>query len=374
MKHLLGLTEAPTRHLSVAQIDAVFAFGRLSQLLKGHPLLPAILYRAQLEAARRCASVDGAAIDPWSLAAMLAGLRLQLDRTDVVAERGMIFSAARHAMGVHSWLTNPDFDQEGDIRLAEAMLAERERQDPWQAAAMTLRDWVNVGRPRMAIRAAIVRHWHHHGLMPPDVPLVGAASLMADESWDLEQWLPTFYRTLANEADEIVNLTSRLDHVWRQARFAIRGYRRSSHAPALVDLLAAAPMLSSPIVATVLDIAPKNAIRLLEDLLADGVIVEVSRRAKGRLYALPDMAPLRESVAEPKRPEFGRGRGRPRADAPMPEVVEEPEPIRPAPAAPIDRFAFDYGGLDAAMAELEAVSRKTKSALDALFSKEGALS
>jgi hypothetical protein len=360
----------PTQRVNAALIDVAFAFGGLSQLLKGHPLLPAILYRSRLEAARRCAGVDGQAIDPWSLATVLAGLRLQLGQAETIAERGAMFSAAHHAMGVHSWLADPDFDQEGDIQLAGAMLVERERQDPWQAAAMTLRTWVEAGRPRMAIRAAIVRHWHRHGLMPSGVPLVGAASLMADESWDLEYWLPTFYRTLANEAAQITDLAIRLDYAWREARFAIRGYRRSSHAPALVDLLAAAPMLSSPAVAAMLDIAPKNAIRLLEELLADGVIIEVSRRAKRRLYALPNMAPLRESAAEPKRPEFGRGRGRP-PEVTLEPDTEEPAPIRSASPAPIDRFSFDYGSLDAAIAELDAVSRKTKSVLAALFLKDG---
>jgi biotin operon repressor len=373
MKPPFRLDDAPAQRLIAALIDAVFAFGRLSQLLQGHKLLPAILYRARLEAARRCAAVDGAAIDPWSLAALLAGLRLPLGQVETIAERGAIFAAARHAMGVHRWLADPDFDQEGDIQLAEAMLAERAGQDPWRAAATTLRDWVEVGRPRMAIRAAIVRHWQRRGVMPPGVPLVGAASLMADETWDLEQWLPAFYRTLANEADEIADLASRLDHAWRQARFAIQGYRRSSHAPALVDLLAAAPMLSSPAVAAMLDIAPKNAIRLLEELQADGIIIEVSRRAKRRLYALPDMAPLRDGVAAPKRPEFGRGRGRPPATILAPDM-EEAAPLQSTPAAPIGRFHFDYGGLDAAMAELEATTRKTRSALDALFQKDGALS
>src|ERR1700734_3766819 len=109
MKPPFRLDEAPTQRLTAALIDAVFAFGRLSQLLQGHKLLPAILYRARLEAARRCAAVDGAAIDPWSLAALLAGLRLPLGQVETIAERGAIFAAARHAMGVHGWLANPDF-------------------------------------------------------------------------------------------------------------------------------------------------------------------------------------------------------------------------------------------------------------------------
>jgi hypothetical protein len=54
--------------------------------------------------------------------------------------------------------------------------------------------------------------------------------------------------------------------------------------------------------------------------------------------------------------------------------MEEPAPPHATPAAPIGRCNFDYGGLDAAMAELEATTRKTRSALDALFQKDGALS
>ena len=43
---------------------AALAFGRLDQALAGHPLRPAFLYRARLDAVRRQAAVDGQAIDP----------------------------------------------------------------------------------------------------------------------------------------------------------------------------------------------------------------------------------------------------------------------------------------------------------------------
>ena len=57
---------------------AARAIARLDQALVGHPLLPAFLYRARLEAVRRQTAVDGQLIDPWHLAAVLEGLRMRI--------------------------------------------------------------------------------------------------------------------------------------------------------------------------------------------------------------------------------------------------------------------------------------------------------
>jgi hypothetical protein len=43
-----------------------------------------------LEAVRRQAAVDGQAIDPWHLAAVLEGLRLRMDHALRIIDRGMI--------------------------------------------------------------------------------------------------------------------------------------------------------------------------------------------------------------------------------------------------------------------------------------------
>src|SRR5579871_6088535 len=70
------------------------AIARLDQTLRGHPLLPAFLYRTRLEAVRRQAAVDGQLIDPWHLAAVLEGLRLRLPDGLRIIERGVIIDAA----------------------------------------------------------------------------------------------------------------------------------------------------------------------------------------------------------------------------------------------------------------------------------------
>lgn len=119
----------PARELTTVAPDivgalerAAAAIARLDQALAGHPLLPAFLHRARLEAVRRQAAVDGQAIDPWHLAAVLEGLRLRMDGALRVVDRGAIFDAARHALALHRWITTPDFDEEGLVQRAASAL------------------------------------------------------------------------------------------------------------------------------------------------------------------------------------------------------------------------------------------------------------
>ena len=123
-----ALTVEPERPRETPQLLAALArasaaVARLDQALAGHPLLPAVLYRARLDAVRRAAAVDGQAIDPWYLAAILEGLRLRMDGALRIIDRGTLFDAARHAVDQYHWLVTPDFDQEGEIRAAEQALA-----------------------------------------------------------------------------------------------------------------------------------------------------------------------------------------------------------------------------------------------------------
>ena len=157
------------------------------------------------------------------------------------------------------------------------------------------------------------------------MPLTGAAALRAETPWVPSEWMPAFLTALAEEADDALQLLCDLERAWFAARAAVAGRRRHSRAAAAIDLLAAAPLVSASSLAAGLGMAVKNAAALLEQFQKAGIVVEVTHRSKRRLFGLAGLAPLRDGVAPPRRPEPGRGRGRP--------------PVLPAEAAaPLRRF------------------------------------
>jgi len=357
----------PSPALCAALAQAAGAIARLDQALSGHPLLPAFLHRARLEAVRRQAAADGQAIDRWHLAAVLEGLRLRMDAALRIIDRGAIFAAARHALDLHQWLVEPDFDQEGAIRRAEAALAQATLgATPLLGAAHGLHAWLHDGNDRAPVRAALIRHWMRHRLLRAPVPLTGAAALRPETAgdadawdadvwdadvWDADVWVPAFLTALAGEAADGLQLLLDLEHAWFAARRKVAGRRRNSRAAAAIDLLAAAPLLSATTLAAGLGMAVNNAAALLDGFQADGVAVEVTHRSKRRLFGLAALAPLRDEVAPPRRPMPGRGPGRP-PNLPT-ETEAAPPPLSPMPLSPVERRAFDYTELEAAMAFAE---------------------
>jgi hypothetical protein len=358
------LPPAPEPALTAALAEAAAAIARLDEALAAHPLRPAFLYRARLDAVRRQAAVDGQRIDPWHLAAVLEGLRLRMEGGLRLIDRGAILDAARHALMLHQWLVAPDFDQEGEIQAAEQHLAGfmAHGDTPLLAAARGLHAWLAAGGARPPIRAAVVRFWTRHRILRTPVPLTGTAALRAETPFDPSAWLPALLRALAGEAADGRQLLMDLERAWFTARSVVAGQRRDSHAAAAVDVLAAAPLISATSLAAGLGIAVKSAIRLLDGLRAAGVAVEVTHRAKRRLFGLAGMAPLGEVVRPPYRPAPGRARGRP------PLIAGEPEPPPPPlpPLTPIERRDFDYGTLEHCLAHLDLVLRQTRRSLDAL--------
>ena len=180
----------------------------------------------------------------------------------------------------------------------------------------------------------------------------------------MDAWLPAFLQAIAAEAETQAQCTRDLDKAWKVARWAVSKKRKTSQTPAAVDILAASPALSATTLASHLGIAVKNASRILEDLVRDGVVIEVSRRTKRRIYSLPSVAPLREVAAGPRRPEPFRGRGRPRAVADLDAENEAPPLPWEEASTPLPHVNFDYSGLDAAMASMEDAIKRTKSFLD----------
>jgi hypothetical protein len=159
--------------------------------------------------------------------------------------------------------------------------------------------------------------------------------------------MPEFLAALANEAKEALQPRMQLERAWFTARAAVAGRRRHSRAAKASDLLAATPVLSASTLAAGLGMAVKNAAALLDTFRSVGLVIEVTHRSKRRLFGLAGLAPLREAVAAPRRPEPGRGRGRPVLMIDEPELPASQPP--PVPLAPIERRAFDYHELTEAM-------------------------
>ena len=362
--------QAANPALLAALAEAAGVIARLDEALAAHPLRPAFLYRARLDAVRRQAAVDGQAIHPWHLAAVLEGLRLRLDGALHIVDRGAVLDAARHAVTLHQWLTAPEFDEEGEVQRAERHIAgfAGRGETPLLAAARGVHAWLNgegmsgAGGARPPIRAALVRFWTRHRVLRAPVPLTGAAALRPEAPWALAAWTPTFLRAVAAEADDWRQMLRELEQAWFAARTAVAGRRRDSHAPAAVDMLAATPLISATSLAAALGIAVKNAIGLLDSLVAAAAAIEVTHRAKRRLFGLRGMAPLGDAVRAPYRPEPGRTRGRPMAIKEAPEPPALPLP----PLSPIERRSFDCTDLERSLAELEQALRRTRRSLDAL--------
>ena len=345
--------------LATSLAAAAASIARLDQACAGHPLAQAFLYRMRFGAVRQQAAADGALIDPWHLAATVEGLRLRMDPYLRIIDRADILEKARTALTLHQWMVEPDFDQEGEVQRAEILLRRQPAAvHPLLAAAQGLRDWIDAGETRPPMRAAMVRFWRQRQLLRLPVPLTGAVALRAGQPWDAERWLPTFLAAIEREAADGLDLLYTMERAWFAARRASAGRRRDSHAAAVVDVLAAAPVLSATSVAGVLSIAVTNAIRLLDELVAAGIAVEVTHRAKRRLFALAGLAPLSDVVRPPYRPDPNRGRGQPRHE--IEREMTDAEPLPAQPLTPLERHAFEYHALEEAMAHLDTVVRRAR--------------
>ena len=349
--------------LFAAHERAAGAIARLDQALDHHPLLPAFLHRARLEAVRRQAAVDGRGIDPWHLAAVLEGLRLRMDHALRIVDRGEIFEAARTALALHQWITEPDFDQEGAVQAAEHHLAAA-LPGGLLGAAEGVWSWLHSGRPRPPIRAALIRFWGTRRLLRVPVPLTGPRALSADAPVGHAEWVVAFLEAVAAEAADYLELLRALEHGWLAARGKVASRRSTSRAPLAVDVLAAAPLMSATTLARAIGMSIKSATELLDRFVAADVAVEVTHRSARRLFGLKGMAPLGEAVRPPYRPEPNRGRGRPPILAVDEDVAEPAAPM--PPLAPVERRSFDYSDLEHCMAQLDLVLRQTRRSLDAL--------
>ena len=336
------------------------AIARLDQALDNHPLRTAFLYRARLEAVRRQASVDGHGIDPWHLAAVLEGLRLRMDHALRIVDRGQIFEAARSALTLHQWIVEPNFDQEGEIHEAERHLANA---TGLIGVGDALRSWLESGRTRPPVRAALVRFWTKNRFLRVPVPLTGPRALSAEAPHGQADWMVAFLEAVAGEATDYTEMLRRLERGWSVARARVPAQRSTSRAALAVDVMAATPLISATTLAKAIGMSIKCTTELLDRFVAMEIAVEVTHRSARRLFGLAQMAPVRAATIAPRRPIPGRGRGRPRSEDLADELVAPP-----APPPSMSRFQhppIDYGALEEAMAYCDSVTRTARTRLQA---------
>ncbi len=350
-----------------AHARAAANIARLDQALEHHPLLPAFLHRARLDAVRRQAAVDGQMIDPWHLAAVLEGLRLRMENELRIIDRGQVFEAARTALGLHQWLADPDFDQEGEVQEAEQHLTAI-LPGGLLAAAQGIWSWLDQGGTRAPLRAALIRYWRRIGLLRVPVPLTGAYALRADAPEDYAEWVGVFFEAVAAEAADQLELLRGLQRGWAEARTKVSLRRSTSRAAPAVDLLAAAPLLSATTLAKALGMSIKCAGELLDQFVGQGIAIEVTHRSARRLFGLAGLAPLRDAVQPRPRPAPGRRRGRPHAE--VADEIQEAEILPSSPAGTMNWANFDYTELGEALMHLESVVQQTRYRLRAMAAGE----
>lgn len=120
-----------------------------------------------------------------------------------------------------------------------------------------------------------MRYWTRRYLLRVPIPLTGAAALRAEVSWKADAWIPAFLRALEKVAAHGLDLLTTLERAWL-ARALLGHRRKTSHAASAVDLLAATPLMSVTTLASALGIAVKNAIRILDQLSAAGIALELT--------------------------------------------------------------------------------------------------
>ena len=196
------------------------------------------------------------------------------------------------------------------------------------------------------------------------MPLTGPGALNADAPEGHPDWVCCFLQALAAEALDYHQVLRDLERGWLVARVAAAGRRSTSRAGLAIDVLAAAPLLSATTLARAIGMSIKSATELLDGFLAEGIVVEVTHRSARRLFGLTGMAPVREVAQPPRRPEPGRGRGRPRRI--LDDEVLDPSPLRLPPMTRFERPVIDYGALEEAMAHCDQVIRSARRSLGAL--------
>ncbi|NHO55340.1 hypothetical protein GOB87_15600 [Acetobacter estunensis] len=287
-------------------VGTVSAIVRLDHRLRGHPLLPAFLFRARLAAIRTQATTDGQLVDPFRLVAVLEGLPLR--QPDDPEDRMLQHDASWCAYDLYAWLAHPGSRRQRSINAAMRAI---EEEDPGQGillqAAEAYYRWIwKQNRRRAPMRAALVKAWQEAGLFAAPVPLTAPAAFRPDASTDRVEWIACFLHELQVEAMRFDDLLSRMEYAWTFARRAVRGQRSTSRAGLVVDLLMLHPLASATGIAHCTGLSINATLQILERLQGQGIVVEVTNRSARRLFAMRAFEGISDCIRPPQRRSRGK--------------------------------------------------------------------
>ncbi len=224
--------------------------------------------------------------------------RLFTPRRLVALTRARLTTARGIADGL-DWLQERLTDPEQARRCLEAALAPDALaswrvQSPLSAAASVLAGWhgsgaaqaLGDGPGRILAAAWPARTGLTQGLMlMPSMGFLGHSATYRPQA-SPGSWTRAFLEAAERAAAWGLELHQRLATGHARLAAASQPRRRTSHLPALAALLTAQPSLTPTGAARALDISASAARTLLDDLLARGLVREVSRRGSFRVFTL----------------------------------------------------------------------------------------
>jgi len=340
------------------------ALGRLDAVLMRSPVAEGWRWRAAIQEAADCASLDGPIVAPERVAAAAAGLPMKGEMDLGGTQRGLVLLVAMGSLATVRVQSRETLVEAAAELIEDVEAAARSLAGHHPAALLSIMigagEWLRGDGPQAPLRIAIAKALMDQGVLSRFAPAVTAGPALRTHP-DHREFPVRFLTSLERQANTATTDTLDLHRrwiAWHRAAAApparehqvhrMGARRRTSRIDRLVDLLAAAPALGAAQVAGALGMTTAGASLLLEQLAGLGIVQEVTGRRTWKLYMPQE---LRGTVGHVQRP-----KNRPRLG---------PRGATPAPAeSPADR-RVGQGLLTMTREE-----REVQEAVDALFSEE----
>lgn len=267
--------------------NTLLAIGRLDEALRDDDLREAWLTRSRVQAAADWATVEGHGISRENLllAWIEAPAPLQRD-----------WGACRYALALLRHLGAVWDDSEIEREIDEAVVSnalellrkESKRRSALMAVAWAAIGWLRSGGDRAGFRLAVPAFFTEMGVTR--VPCPALLPLALPRSTEpIDEWIGRFLAAERNAAERALRDLHELARTWAEWRGRVANRRRHSRLPHLVDLCVAMPMMTPRLAADRLGSSVRGASLLLDELVALGILREVTARKTWRLFVAGDL-------------------------------------------------------------------------------------